>query len=33
MEYVLWTIAVLAALYVVVRLVFAAVIRKQRYKG
>jgi hypothetical protein len=33
MEYVLWTIAVLAAMYIVVRFVFASFFKKERYKG
>lgn len=32
-DYVLWTIIVLATLYAIVRLVFAAMLRKERYKG
>ena len=33
MEYVLWTIAVLVGLYIAVRFVFAAFLKKERYKG
>jgi len=33
MEYVYWTIAVLVGLYIVIRFVFAAFFRKERYKG
>jgi len=33
MEYVLWTIAVLAGMYVLIRLVFAHLFKKERYKG
>ncbi len=33
MEYVYWTIGVLVVLYLVVRLVFAGLFRKERYKG
>lgn len=33
MEYVLWTIAVLAGLYLVVRLVLAAFFKQDKYRG
>lgn len=33
MEYVLWTFAVLAAMYVLVRLIFWKLFKKERYKG
>lgn len=33
MEYALWTIAVIASLYVFVRLVFWKLFKKERYKG
>jgi hypothetical protein len=33
MDYVLWTIAVLAGMYILVRFVFAAFLKKERYKG
>jgi hypothetical protein len=33
MEYVYWTIAVLVGMYVLVRLVFWQLFKKERYKG
>jgi hypothetical protein len=32
-DYVLWTVIVLVGLFVVIRLVFAHLFRKERYKG
>jgi hypothetical protein len=33
MDYILWTMVVLAAMYVLIRLVFAHLFKKERYKG
>lgn len=33
MEYLIWTIVVLAVIYVIVRLVFWRLFKKERYKG
>lgn len=32
-DYILWAVVVLAAMYVLIRLVFAQLFKKERYKG
>jgi hypothetical protein len=32
-DYILWAVVVLAAMYVLIRLVFAHIFKKERYKG